>query len=120
MKRGSAVLGEKHVDDEERERKRKAIKERREKEAFDEAIRLRDQINMQTLLELAEGDMNPEAAQDEINERTYHYALGFDILALYLNVTAGFPAPMAYDDEKKQLMEQNPQFNVRFKVESDE
>ena len=78
------------------------------------------ELELKTLMELAEGDHNPAAAKDEICNQVYRWGLVYDILALYLHSEYGYPPPMEYDEEKRQLMEDNPKFSVPFKIESDE
>lgn len=103
----------------EREAQRKREREKREAEAMEEAIRWKQEEEYKTMLEIANEDQNPEAARDKILNETFHYALGFDLLACYMHAEHGFPAPMAYDDEKKRLKEMNPKFKVPLKIDGD-
>ena len=103
----------------EREAERKRQREEREADAFAHAERVRDEMEYKTLLEIAAGEDNPEAAKNKIIDEVYHYALIFDFMACYLHSVHGFPPPMMYDEEKRRLKEMNPKFKVPIKIESD-
>lgn len=86
---------------------------------MEQAVRRKEEQEYLTMLELAEREHNPEAARDKILNETFHYALGFDLLACYMNSEHGFPASMVYDEEKRRLKEMNPKFKVPLKVDGD-
>lgn len=117
--RGSFLLMSKKVQAE-REAQRKRRREEADAAEMEQALKWKEDLELKTLLEIAELDQNPEAAKDKILDDTFHYALGFDLLACYLHSEHGFPAPMVYDEEKRRLKEMNPKFKVPLKIDGDQ